>query len=311
MSLDPQIAALMQQLHSQPMPPWSEMTPEGLRVGYKMASAENPEPVAEVREHRIPGPGGELPLRIYRPEREGPLPVLVFFHGGGFVMGDLDSHDNLARAFCNALPAVVVAVDYRLAPEHRFPAAVEDAWAATCWVALHAEALGADVSRLIVGGDSAGGNLAAVIAQLACARQGPAIAHQMLLYPVCDTNLERESYRRYGQGYFLETEMMRWMLGHYLGDPQTRDTRVCPLHTPDLRQLPPATLMTAEYDPLREEGEEYAERLRQAGVPVHGHCYPGAIHGFMSFLGMVGLADRAFADTVVAVRTALSGPSSK
>lgn len=306
MSLDPQLAALMQQLQSQPLPPWSEITPEGLRAGYKIAPSGHPEPVAEIREQVISSPGGDLPLRIYCPERVEALPVLVFFHGGGFVIGDLDSHDNMARAFCNALPAVVVAVDYRLAPEHRFPAAVEDAWTATCWVSENAEALGADVSRLIVGGDSAGGNLAAVVAQLARERHGPAIAHQMLLYPVCDTNLERDSYRRNGKGYFLETEMMRWLLRHYLDDPQTRDTRVCPLHTPDLMRLPPATLMTAEYDPLREEGEEYAERLCQAGVPVHRHCYPGAIHGFMSFLGTVELADRAFAETVAAVRAALS-----
>lgn len=306
MSLDPQIAALLQHLQDQPMPRWSEMTAERLRASYRMPPSEVPEPVAAVNELSITGPGGELPLRIYSPGDRGTGALMLYFHGGGFVMGDLDSHDNLARALCNALGTVVVAVDYRLAPEHRFPAAVEDAWAATCWAAEQAQALGADARQLIVGGDSAGGNLAAVVAQLARDRQGPAIAHQMLLYPVCDTDLSRDSYRRHGQGYFLETEMMRWMLAQYLDEPASDDPRVCPLRAESLRNLPPVTLVTAEFDPLREEGEAYADRLRQAGVPVESRCYAGAIHGFMSFIGNVSLADQAFAETVATVRTALA-----
>lgn len=306
MSLDPQIAAILDMLTSHEMPPWESLSPELLRTLSKAPPPENPEPVAAVRDQYIPGPAGDLPVRIYHPDSDTSLPLLVFFHGGGFVLCDLDTHDGLARALCNALPAVVVSVDYRLAPEHKFPAAVEDAYAAVCWAAEHAEELGADPKRLIVGGDSAGGNLAAVACQLAKQQAGPSIAHQMLLYPVCDADLEREAFQRLGKGYYLETEMMGWFWNHYLNSPAEKaDPRVCPLKTEDLSGLPSATVITAEYDPLHEEGHEYAQRLAAAGVTVFHRQYPGAIHGFMSFIGNADISTRALTEAVNAVRQAL------
>jgi len=308
-SLNPQIAAIMNMLTSREMPPLEMISPQAYRAAMKMP-AEHwpvPEPVAHVRNTSIVGPGGDIPVRIYRPEAPGPLPLLVYFHGGGFVIGDLDTHDNLGRAFCNALQAVVVSVDYRLAPEHKFPAAVEDAYAAACWAAVQAKELGGDAARLIIGGDSAGGNLAAVVCQLAKARGAPAIAHQMLIYPMCDMDLERASYRRLGKGYFLETEMVQWFWDHYLeGAAEAPDARAFPLRSEDLTALPPATVVTGEYDPLKDEGEAYARRLEAAGVPVSYREYAGVIHGFMSFIGGAEPADRAFAETVQAVAGAIT-----
>ena len=307
MSLDPQMAAILGSLTSQGSPDWSIMTPDILRAASRMPPPEFPQPVGSVEDRVIAGAGGELAVRIYHPAAAaGGLPVLVYFHGGGFVIGDLDSHDNLCRAFCEALPAIVVSVDYRLAPESRFPAAVEDAFSAVCWAAEQAVSLGGDPARLIVGGDSAGGNLAAVACQLAQREGGPAIAHQMLLYPVCDADLERESYQRLGRGYFLETEMMRWFWDLYLPDVAQRDDpRACPLRAGSLRGLPAATVVTAGCDPLVEEGNLYAQRLGQDGVPVLHREYTGVIHGFMSFIGMADKADQAFRDVVSAVQKAL------
>lgn len=306
MSLDPQIEAILASLTAQGKPDWSQITPEMLRQATKMPPPEQPEPVGSVDDRLIPGVASDIPVRIYRPDIAGPLPLMVYYHGGGFVIGDLDSHDNLCRAFCNALPAVVVSVDYRLAPEHRFPAAVEDAYTAVCWAADHAGELGADARRLIVAGDSAGGNLAAVVCQQARDEKGPEIAHQVLLYPVCDADLERESYTRLGQGYFLETEMMRWFWDNYLPDvAMSVDPRACPVRADNLWGVPAATIIIGEYDPLNGEGRAYAERLRAAGVPVYLQEYTGVIHGFMSFIGVADQADRAFAEVVTAVQAAL------
>lgn len=308
MSLDPQMAAILGSLTSQGSPDWTVMTADMLRAASKMPPPEFPQPVGSVEDRMISGAGGELAVRIYHPTAAtGALPVLVYFHGGGFVIGDLDSHDNLCRAFCEALPAIVVSVDYRLAPENRFPAAVEDAFYAVCWAAEQAVSLGGDPARLIVGGDSAGGNLAAVVCQLAQREGGPAIAHQMLLYPVCDADLQRESYQRLGCGYFLETEMMRWFWDLYLPDTAQRlDPRASPLRADSLRGLPSATVVTGDCDPLVEEGNLYAQRLQQDGVSVLHREYPGVIHGFMSFIGMADRADEAFCDVVNAVRKTLA-----
>jgi len=306
--MDPQIAAILGALTSQGTPDWSSMSAEVLRSVSKMPPPESPQTVGSVNDIRIPGVTSDIPLRLYRPTvaAEG-LPLLVYFHGGGFVIGDLDSHDNLCRAFCEALPAVVVSVDYRLAPEHRFPAAVEDAMAATRWAADRAASFGADRARLLVGGDSAGGNLAAVVCQLARNAGGPAIAHQVLLYPVCDADLSRDSYQRLGQGYFLETPMMEWFWDQYLPEAALRtDPRAAPLRAASLEQLPAATVITAEYDPLNEEGNLYASALRGAGVSVQHREVPGVIHGFMSFIGMAQVADQTFAEVVAAVQEALA-----
>jgi acetyl esterase len=306
MSLDPQMASLLVAMNAQGLPDLDSLTAESFRkiAGSKAITSQPVESVRNVRDIEINGPGGPLPLRIYQPESMGSLPVLVYFHGGGFVLGDLDSHDNVCRALCNVLPAVVVSVGYRLAPESKFPAATLDAYAATAWASANATELGADPARLVVGGDSAGGNLAAVVCQQARDLGTPAIAHQLLFYPVCDNDLNRDSYARVGTGYFLETGMMRWFWEQYLN---TAAEGASPLASPikgSLSALPPATIVTAEYDPLCDEGEDYARRLNESGVPASHFRVAGAIHGFMSFVGLIELADRTLRTTAEAVNTA-------
>lgn len=308
MTMDPHIAAILDGLTGQGTPDWSSMSAELLRAVSTMPPPESPQPVGSIHDTVIPAATSGIPARIYQPSaKSSALPLLVYFHGGGFVIGDLDSHDNLCRAFCEALPAVVVSVDYRLAPEHRFPAAIEDALAATRWAADNASDLGADPARLMVGGDSAGGNLATVVCQLARDSGGPAIAHQLLLYPVCDADLSRQSYQRLGHGYFLETPMMQWFWDQYLPEASCKtDPRAAPLRAASLERLPAATIITAGYDPLNEEGNLYASGLREAGVSVHHREVPGVIHGFMSFIGMAAIADQVFAEVVAAVQLALA-----
>lgn len=227
------------------------------------------------------GPGGPIPLRLYTPRAPGPRPGLIWFHGGGWVTGSLDSHDGLCRQLALDTGAVVVAVDYRLAPEHRFPAAVEDALAATRWVADRAARLGIDAGRLAVGGDSAGGNLAAVVSAIA-RDGGPPLCWQLLVYPITDCDLDTPSYRENAVGYLLTRAGMAWFWDHYLPDPASRaHPHASPLRAPDLSNLPPAYVITAEYDPLRDEGESYARRLRDAGVPTRLDRFEGMVHGFL------------------------------
>lgn len=245
--------------------------------------AENPTAVGDVENRRIPGPGGEIPIRIYTPEASGPLPLVMFFHGGGFVLCSLETHDELCRALCRDTAAVVVSVDYRLAPEARYPAAADDCYAALEWCAAHAAELGADGTRIAVAGDSAGGNLAAVTALRARDLGGPALRHQTLIYPATSCAFDTPSYRDNAEGYFLTADAMRWFWSHYLGDmEQGREAYACPQNAESLTGLPSATVITAEYDPLRDEGEAYAERLRAAGVKVKLQRYDGMIHGFVS-----------------------------
>lgn len=304
MPLDPQMAALLVAMSGQVIDV-ETLTAERFRatIGDQQL-ATTIEPVHRVTEQFIVGAGGTLALRIYQPESLSPLPVLVYLHGGGFVLGNLDSHDNLCRAFCNALPAVVISVDYRLAPEHKFPAAIDDAYTATAWAAAHASELGADAARLVIGGDSAGGNLAAMVCQRARDSGGPTIAHQMLLYPVCDNDLQRDSYLRVGTGYFLETAMMRWFWQQYLNSPADAE-QACPLNG-RLNNLPSATVVTGEYDPLSDEGAAYADALATAGVDtLHLHI-PGAIHGFLSFVGIAELSNQTLRRTVETIKRALN-----
>lgn len=245
--------------------------------------ALNPTPVGRVEDRRIPGPAGEIPVRIYTPEGSGPFPLIAFFHGGGFVLCSLETHDELCRAMCRDAGAVVVSVDYRLAPEAKYPAAADDCYAATAWCAAHAAELGADAARLVVAGDSAGGNLAAVTALRARDLGAPRIRHQVLIYPATHCDFNTPSYRENAQGYFLTADAMRWFWAHYLANPaQASEPYACPAHAADLKGLPPATVITAEYDPLRDEGEDYAAQLRAAGVPVVLKRYDGMIHGFVS-----------------------------
>jgi len=248
-----------------------------------------PDALARVENLFSPGPAGDIPLRLYATDHVGLRPALVYFHGGGFVFGNLDTHDAVCRAIAKASGAVVVAVDYRLAPEHKFPAAVDDSYAATKWVAANAERLGIDAHRIAVGGDSAGGNLATVIALRCRDAGGPALAAQVLIYPVTDVStFETGSHRELAEGYFLTRAAMEWFTGHYLASADhKRHPEVSPLLAPNLSGLPPALIITAEFDPLRDEGEAYARRIQQAGVPVTVTRYPGMIHGFVSMRGVL------------------------
>ena len=263
------------------------------------------EPVHAVEDRTIPGPAGEIPVRVYRPSAATGLPVLVYLHGGGWVICDLETHDPTCRAISNGADCVVVSVDYRLAPEHKFPAAADDAYAATAWVAQHAQELGADASRVAIGGDSAGGNLTAAVALMARERAGPPLAFQVLIYPVLDLASESASRKENGEGYFLTAAGMTWYEEQYLRDDADRkNVLASPLLAGDLAGLPPALVVTAEYDPLRDEGEAYGRRLTEAGVPATVSRYDGMFHGFLAFAGALDGATRAQAEVFAALRTA-------
>jgi acetyl esterase/lipase len=245
--------------------------------------------VHEVTDRRVPGPHGDLPVRIYRPSATTePLPTLIYFFGGGWTLGSIDTSDEICRHLANSVPAQVITVGYRLAPEHRFPAAVHDCYAATSWIADNAGELGADRARLAVAGDSAGGNLAAVVALLACDRGGPDLAAQVLVYPNTDYRGDTESMRDNDDEALFNRRSVAWYWSHYLATPEDGlDPLVSPLLAENLGALPPALVITAEYDPLRDEGEQYAMRLRAAGVPVVVTRYPGMVHGFFAMAGIL------------------------
>lgn len=257
----------------------------------------------DVEDRTMDGPGGTIRLRVYRPTGEGPVPIVTFFHGGGWVIGDIDTHDGSCRILSRRTGAVVVSVDYRLAPEHRFPAALDDCEAAVAWVAAHAGELGADPRRLGVAGDSAGGNLAAAVTQRARRRGGPAIAAQALVYPAVDFTTVRPSLVANGEGYLLTAGAIAWFAAQYLGDHDPADPEASPLLA-DLAGLPPAVVATAEFDPLRDEGRAYAEALGRAGVPVRRLDFPGLVHGFMG-LGALSPASARATDEVWAAFAAL------
>lgn len=315
MPLDPQAAAYLQQLAATGAPPYTSLSAQEARRAHAARAVLQgpPPPVTDVEDRTIPGPGGTLLLRLYRPQGAAPFPALVYFHGGGWVIGSIETHDNLCRQLTRAAGCIVVSVDYRLAPEHRFPAAAEDAYAATCWVAEHARELGLSPDSLAVGGDSAGGNLAAVAALMARDRGGPALAHQLLIYPVTGSDFDTASYEENATGYGLTREGMVWFWDHYLppdgGD--RRDPYAAPLYAPDLRGLPPAMVITAEFDPLRDEGQAYAERLRQAGVPVVSRCYPGMIHSFFPLGAVLDRAREAVADAGAGLRAAFASSAAR
>ncbi|MFD7658743.1 alpha/beta hydrolase [Actinosynnema sp. NPDC059797] len=287
-----------------------DLSPAEMRAAF--AATWQPSPsaveVASVVDRVIPGPAGPLPVRVYTPFGTGPFPVLVWFHGGGWVIGSLDENEATCRALCDAVGMVVVSVDYRLAPEHRFPAAAEDAYAAVTWVAAHGAEIGADGSRLAVGGESAGGNLAAVACLMARDHDGPPIRLQLLAAPVTAPPGDRPSYVAYGEGHFLSRDSMEWFFRQYPRTPaDLTDPYLAPLAAEHLGDLPPALVMTAEFDPLRDEGEEYAHRLLDAGVPVTLVRYPGQIHGFFALLvDRLSVSAVAHARAADALRAALT-----
>ncbi|MBI5505891.1 MAG: alpha/beta hydrolase [Deltaproteobacteria bacterium] len=267
--------------------------------------------MSRVENRCIAGPAGQIALRIYVPRTgKAPHPVLVYYHGGGWVIGSPDTHDVPARCLAERSACIVISVDYRLAPEHKFPGPFEDAMASFAWAAANAASFGGDPSRIAVGGDSAGGNLAAAVAQQTSLTGRRVPDFQLLVYPVTDLGAESRSYELFADGFYLTRPLMRWFRDHYLPDSTPasawgEDPRVSPLRAPNLAGLPPACVMTAGFDPLRNEGKAYAERLLEAGVAVDYRNYPTLIHGFLSMAGVIGPARSAFADAVSALRAGL------
>jgi acetyl esterase len=312
MPLDPELNAFIDQFEAQPGPKMWDMQPGEARVLLAtLMQLVGPKDigVASVEDLRVPGPRGEIALRCYTPAGGAaqPLPALVFYHGGGFVIGDLDTHDGLCRLLANESGARVIAVDYRLAPEHKFPAAVEDAWAALAWMGAHAERLGVDPARLAVGGDSAGGGLSAIVARLARDRDGPPLAFQLLLFPVTDLAADTPSRRTHVERVLLDKRTIAWFFENYVpAGTDWRDPMLSPLYAEDLRGLPPAWLLTAGYDPLHDEGIDYAQRLRRADVPVTIVDYPDLVHDFIYLYAVLPQAGEALRAAAAALKAAFA-----
>ncbi|MCW5619785.1 MAG: alpha/beta hydrolase [Burkholderiales bacterium] len=309
MILHPQVQAVLDAFARMNLSPPDQIPLAQARAQFLQARAgflAPEEAVGRVDDSQVPGPGGPVPVRIYRPAGaadDAQLPALVFFHGGGWVFGNLDSHDRLCRALCNRAHCSVIAVDYRLAPEHRFPAAVDDAIAVLRHVAQHAAGLHIDRNRIAAAGDSAGGNLVAVAALHFRDHGGPRMALQVLLYPVTDLGMGSASYRTLGTGYLLTAERMRYFAGQYLERPDDAgDWRASPLLAKSLADLPPVLIITASHDPLLDEGQAYAQRLRMEGVPAHYTCYPGVIHGFVTMAGAIDAGAQAIDQIAAALR---------
>lgn len=310
MPVDPHIQPLLDQLAASDAPPGWEVGPGPTRELYRaLHQMTDPAdvPIGKTEDITIQGPGGDLPLRVYTPvAASGSLKCLVFYHGGGFVIGDLDSHDTLCRQLANEAGCKVVAVNYRLAPEHKFPAAVEDAWAALKWVEEHASDLGIDANCLAVAGDSAGGNLSAVVSQLAAnSKGGPSICFQLLIYPATRVHSDTQSMQDFAVGYFLERQTMEWFMDCYVPEGQDNsDPRLSPLLAEDLSGLPKALVITAGYDPLKDEGKAYADRLAASGVDVTYKDYPDMIHGFFNMTALSPDAKEAVKDAAKALKAA-------
>ena len=301
--LDPDAAAVYAAFQAAGRPPYESVSPAEAREFYRQARfVSNPEPpeLKSIEALAIPAPHGSTPARIYTPKTlrltDGLAPCLVFFHGGGWVIGDLDSHDVVCRTLAHEGELIVIAVDYRLSPEHKFPAAVNDAIGATVWVSNNAERLGIDASRIMVGGDSAGGNLAAVVS-INAREHGPAIAGQVLIYPGTDFRMTHPSHSEPETSILLTHTVIRWFMDHYLNSPNdAEDWRASPARVKNLAGLPPAYVLTAGADPLRDEGDEFAKRLADAGVPVKHRTFPGQFHGFFTMGKLLPQANVAARD---------------
>ncbi len=313
MTLNPGAQAVLDLIAESGRPSFEELSVAEARENYvasRKALQPDPIEIAEVRDFEMPGPAGPIAVRLYRGQKleQGQAqPALVYFHGGGWVIGDLESHDTICREIAHRAGISLIAVDYRLAPEHLFPAAAEDAIAAAKWVSENAAELGVDPGRLAVGGDSAGGNLAAVAALAARDDGGPDIAFQLLIYPVTDFDTERRSYIERGQSPPVKRETMQWFIDLYLrGEADKRDWRAAPLQAESLAGLPPAYVLTAGYDPLSDEGKAYADALTAAGTPCTFKCYDGQIHGFLNMARINPQTFEAFDEIAGALRRALA-----
>jgi len=300
MSLDPDAQAIADMLAQQMPGTLSELGVEGGRAFLRALGQQAPQgtPVHSVTDRSISGPEGTVGVRVYHPSEQADLPALVYFHGGGWVMGSLDMVDNLCRELANRAECVVVSVDYRLAPENPFPAGFNDVYAALLWVAEHGAEIGVDTDRIAVGGDSAGANLAAAVALFSRDNSGPKIALQLLAYPATDYCAPTPSWVEHANAPLLTADDVRWFWAKYLGEDMRfkDDPRATPANATSLEQLPPAFVLTPEYDPLRDEAEEYARKLAAAGVQVKVQRYTGAFHGFFMMVGMLDKTERAIAD---------------
>jgi acetyl esterase len=309
MPLDPQAQKIVDAMAALNLKPVEESSVEEAResIRTRTAALGPVEEIAAVADHVMAVEGGEITVRVYSPASPGPHPALVFYHGGGWVIGDLYTHDGLCRSITNAAGCAVASVDYRMAPESKYPVAAHDSYAALRWVAANAARLGIDARRLAVGGDSAGGNLATVVALMARDGGGPSLVHQVLIYPVTDHAFDTPSYRENATGYVLTREGMRWFWRHYLGrEAHGDEPHASPLRARDLGGLPPALVITAECDPLRDEGEAYAARLRDAGVPVTLTRYDGMFHGFLRMTRLLDKARAALDEIAATLRKAFA-----
>ena len=308
MPVHPQVKVVLD-LMEKAGPPLHHLSPEKAREAILAMRANKGEAeyVAKVDDREIPGPAGKIPVRIYTPDGRGPFPILVYFHGGGWVVGSVDTVDASCRALSNLAGCITVSVEYRLAPEHKFPAPLNDCYAATCWTALNAASFYGDPKRIAVGGESAGANLAAAVALMAQERGAPSLVLQLLEYPATDYASNTPSCKENAEGYFLTTEMMRWFWNHYVNSPEDGNNPLAsPLRATRLQGLAPAAIYTAEFDPLRDDGAMYAAKLREAGVPVEYKCYDGLIHGYFGMAKAVEPAQKAVEDAGAALRKAFA-----
>jgi len=310
MPLDPQARQLLEQTAKAGILPIHTQTPEQARdqmlVGSRFLGPL--EDVHSVEDREVPGAGGAIPIRIYHPGGNTVLPAVVYFHGGCWVMGSIETHDVYCRSLANRAGVIVVSVDYRLAPEHKYPTGLEDAYAATGWVAEKGASVGVDAQRIAVSGDSAGGNLAAAVTLMARDRGGPSLAFQLLIYPITDFNLDTPSYRENATGFLLTRDDMIWGWRHYLSNEMDGYSPCAsPMRADDLSGLPSAMVVTAEFDPLRDEGEMYAQKLRDAGISVTLRRYDGMIHGFVRRTDVLDKARVALDEITTALRDVL-GP---
>ncbi|MFV0133044.1 alpha/beta hydrolase [Streptomyces sp. HMX87] len=315
MAFDPQLQAMYDQRSAQGVRPLYTMSLEEARaadLAAIQADSGTPEPVEQVVDESIPGPAGPLPVRVYRPAGEGPLPVLVYFFGGGWTLGSIATSEAICRSLANAAGCLTVAVGYRLAPEHKFPAAPRDCLAGVRWAVEHAGRFGGDGTRVAVGGDSAGGNLAAVVTLMARDAAGPDILAQLLVYPNTDYLADTPSRRENTDPLLFNDKSVQWYWDNYLASPADGTSPLAsPLRATDHSGLPQALVITAEHDPLRDEGEQYAERLRQSGVRVEATRYPGVAHGFFAMAGTLDAGRRAIEQAAAYLRTAFAGATTR